>query len=75
MKETLMARRQQAEDTFNNLVKQKEAKQKEVDDLDIEMARLQGEWRLLGELIDAEKPKKAKVTKASEIDVTDVEGA
>ncbi len=79
MQEDLLARRQQAEDSFNSLVKDKETKQLEMDQLDTEMARLQGEWRLVNDLLDKlskEKPKKSNISKEADIiDVTDVQGA
>lgn len=76
MEQTLIARRKQAEDTFNELNVQKEQKQVEVDQITEEMNRIQGEYRLINELIETEqKPKKAKSSKADVIDVTKVEGA
>lgn len=79
--EDLQVRRTKAEETFNNLTKQKERKQEELNDIDTELARLQGEWRLLNDLIAEQTPedgppkkdKKAKV--ADTIDATDVKGA
>ncbi len=75
-KEDLLARRQQAEAMFNETAKQKEQKLKEVEEIDLEMARLQGEWRLLGEQLDSvESPKEKKASRAEVIDVTTVKGA
>lgn len=78
MDKQLLARRQKAENSFNDLQKQKEQKQQEIENMDTEMARLQGEWRLLNDLIDKENDtkKKTKVSpKAEVLDLTDVEGA
>lgn len=75
MEDQLKARRQSAENTFAALVEQKKQKQAEMDELDAEMNRLQGEWRLVNDLLIKPK-KKAKVSKeAGKLDVTGVEGA
>lgn len=50
----LSERRTIAETKFNELVKQREQKQAELTDLDAELNRLQGEYRLLNELEEAE---------------------
>lgn len=47
-------RREQAETKFNDLAKQREQKQAEITEIDAELNRLQGEYRLIGE-IEAEQ--------------------
>lgn len=78
MNETLTARRQQVEDTFNELQKQKTEKETEVTTINEELLRLQGEYRTINSLLEEEeKPKtKKKASKEAEvIDVTGVKGA
>lgn len=52
----LLKRREQAEARFNELAKQREQKQSELTELDAELSRLQGEYRLLNELIEKDTP-------------------
>lgn len=63
----LSERREMAETRFNELVKTREQKQAELTDIDAELNRLQGEYRLLNEMEADETPK-------SPIDTTVVEG-
>lgn len=74
-KESLLKRRQEAEDNFNTIQEKRAEKQQEVEQLDMELGRLQGEYRLINELIEkADTPKKVS-KKAEVIDATSVEGA
>ncbi len=70
MRDKLIARRDKAEASFNQLVKQREAKVAEVTELDAELNRLQGEYRMANELLD-----KADKKDAATIDVTETEGS
>ena len=73
MEEQLRARRSQAENDFNELQKQKDQKQTEMNTINEEMFRLQGEYRLLNDLLNK---KKSKISpKAEVLDVTSVEGS
>lgn len=73
----LSQRREQAEAKFNELVKTREQKQSELTDLDAELNRLQGEYRLLNEMEAEEAPAKAHKgnNEASTIDATPAEEA
>lgn len=69
MQDKLIARGEQAEASFNALVKQREQKEQEIKDIDTELNRLQGEWRLVDDLLNS-KTKPSKVSpKAEVIDV------
>lgn len=81
-----MARRQQAEDSFNNLqnsIKSIYAELKKYDvesltEAETELSRLQGEYRILQELIAKapdDEPKKKVSPKAEVIDASEIEGA
>lgn len=74
MEDKLQARRAQAEDSFNLLVKQKELKEQEINDIDTELARLQGEYRLVDDLLVKGKPSKVS-PKPDVIDVPAATGA
>lgn len=52
MEEKLIARREQAESSFSLLVKQKEQKEAEIKEIDTELIRLQGEYRLTDDLLN-----------------------
>lgn len=54
----LSERREQAEAKFNDMVKQREQVQGQLTEIDAELNRLQGEWRLLQEM-EAEATKEA----------------
>lgn len=54
MEQKLIARREQAEASFNSLTKQKEQKEQEIKDIDTELIRLQGEYRLVDDLLNKE---------------------
>lgn len=71
MDKTLIARRDEAERSFNQLLAQKEQKQNEIRDIDTELAKLQGEYRLIENLLN--KDKKSKVS--PQPDVIDVNAA
>lgn len=58
MKEDLLVRRAQAENSFNELIKKREEKEAEIREIDTELARLQGEYRVIEGLIN-EKDSKA----------------
>lgn len=73
MENILAERRSKAEQTFDELQKQKEQKQEEIDQLDQEMFRLQGEWRLLNELDTKKSGKKGKDVVSPQAEVIDVE--
>lgn len=51
-KEALIARRKQAEDQFNALQNEIADLEKQITVKQTEAAQLQGEWRVLGELVD-----------------------
>lgn len=68
MKDKLIARRAKAEDAFNSFQEKRQQKQEELTQIDAELNRLQGEYRLLNEQIDAESNKKASVIDATEVD-------
>jgi hypothetical protein len=61
MENKLAERRIQAENSFNALSKQKEQKEAELKDIDTELLRLQGEWRLIDDLLKKQKPTEAEV--------------
>lgn len=71
-KDAIIARRDQAENNFNSFLKQKEEKENEIKQIDLEMSRLQGEYRLCAELIEKlespDTPKKVSKS-ANKIDV------
>lgn len=75
----LLSRRQVAESAFNELLKQEEQKQTELENIRTEKARYQGEYRLINDLLAEMAPvtgkKLKKKTKAEVIDVTNVVGA
>ena len=60
---SIQERMQQAEERYNELARQKE-------DITTEMNKLQGEYRVLGQLLqeEAEKPKKKSTKEATVID-------
>lgn len=72
MNEKLEGRLAEVEARFNALRYQKLKKQSKMDEIDAEMARLQGEWRLIEYL---KTPKKAKnvSTKANKLDIREVD--
>lgn len=77
-KESLLARRKQAEDNYNALQNQRVQKEQEMSDIDTQMAKLQGEWGVLGELLDkvTEVGATVKASKASPAaNVIDATGA
>jgi chromosome segregation ATPase len=67
-KKQLERQRKEAEDNFNTLQNQKTEYQNKINEIDVEMVRLQGEYRVLGKLL-------GKPEKVDTIDVTDVKGA
>lgn len=69
MQDKLIARREQAEASFNALVKQREQKEQEIKEIDVELNRLQGEYRVVDDLLKTTaKPSKVS-PKAEVIDV------
>lgn len=73
-KATLEARRLEVETQFNALQTNKANLQAQMDEAEAELARFQGEYRLINDLLSKfEEPKKSK--KANVIDVTAVPGA
>lgn len=82
-KEILVARRKEAEFTFNDLKKQKEEQQAVISnaqnavvELDTAMVKLQGRYDELSELINELADTSETVSKeANKIDATEVEGA
>lgn len=72
MDNDLVARRDKAESSFNELTKQREQKLEEIKSIETEQAKLQGEYRLIEDLLN----KKAKKSKVSpQPDVIDVDAA
>lgn len=72
MEKKLLARRKQAEDSFNTLAQQKIQKEKEINEIETELARLQGEYRLVDDILN----KKAEASKVSpKPEVIDVDAA
>lgn len=55
MEDILTTRRQQSEDRFNELNKQKTQKEEEINEIVQELVKIQGEARVLDELIDKYK--------------------
>lgn len=70
MDNSLVERRSTAEEKFNVLAKQREQKQQEINDIDTEMARLQGEWRVIDDLLkgQAELSPQSDVIDATVVD-------
>lgn len=64
---TIQERIDQANQNFNNLQTKKTNLIKEADECQEEMTKLMGEYRVLNELLESQKPKKAK--KADTIEV------
>lgn len=69
MEDKISARQQQAEQSFNELVAQKDQKQNqinqfqaEINDIDVELYRLQGEFRALKDLLEEKPEAKDPVT-------------
>lgn len=75
MSKDLLARREKAGDSFNKLVKQREAKVEEITNLDAELNRLQGEYRLINDLLDKAEEALSVSTKADKLDASKVKGA
>lgn len=72
-KEALIARRKQAEDQFNALQKEIADLEKQTVDKQTQAAQLQGEWRVLGELVDkADVPAETVSPAPDVIDVSPV---
>lgn len=59
---TIQERIEQSEQRFNELSKQR-------DDINTEMTKLQGEWRVLQDMLANEKPSKVNKTKADTVEV------
>lgn len=56
MDNTLQQRRVKAEEQFDVLVKQKEQKEQEIREIDAELNRLQGEYRVINDLLTTVSP-------------------
>lgn len=67
-KKALKERRDKAEQDFNALQQQKTQKQQEIEEIDQELLRLQGEYRICNELLENKEDKKKVSPKANVID-------
>lgn len=75
-KEELLARREQAEQRFNDVQKEIEEHNKAIGEAERELDQLRGRYSALTEIIEKPtevKTKKAKKTAANVIDATEVE--
>lgn len=69
MKDKLLARREKAKKSFDTLAKQREGVVENLNNIDAELNRLQGEYRLVDDLIGKEEgadPATIDATKAEE---------
>lgn len=58
-KDQFLLRRQQSKDAFDELVKNRDIKQAELNEIESELLRLQGEYRLMDEVINGLVPDEA----------------